>query len=155
MKLLDQHKASLAAWVLNASHTAPWPPYLPPSIHPSMCNVKFSIRIPCMLQRALSNPRVHFIWHVMHYLVTFPSWGLRRSHPSLENSNGTACYDSLQCTHFPSAAAAGTLSSNLLAALSPKWASHISHTRAKPTSHINRAIFAVISHRGHMDVLSE
>lgn len=36
------------------------------------------------------NSRVQFIWHAMHYLVTFPSWGLIRSHPSLENSNGTA-----------------------------------------------------------------
>lgn len=60
-----------------------------------MCSVKSSIWLPCMQQWAQSNSRVHFIWHVMHYLVTFPSWGLRRSHPSLENSNGTACYDTM------------------------------------------------------------
>lgn len=36
------------------------------------------------------NPRVHFIRRAMHYLVTIPSRGLRRSHPSPENSNGTA-----------------------------------------------------------------
>lgn len=77
----------------GAARSAPWPPC-------AVCTLwKWAHQDPSMQQTRRSiNARVHFIWHPMHYLVTFPSQGLLRSHPSLENSNGTACYDTMHPT---------------------------------------------------------
>lgn len=115
-----------------------------------MCYVQFSIWIPCMQQWALSHPRVHFIWHVMHYLVTFPSWGLRRSHPSLENSNGTACNDTMHPPSYTPNQQAGDVIFQFTRCFITQNEPPRHHNIGLTHSHINQALFVMLNYCGHL-----
>lgn len=109
---------------LSAWHTALWP--CPCAAWNPACESHASSSGLHQFKRA-------FYLTLMHYLVTFPSWRMRRSHPSLESSNGTACDDTMHTTPHLHPSDAGTLFPIRSWFYHTKWASWIPRYRPNPT----------------------
>lgn len=103
------------------------------------------------------NSREHFIRHAMHYLVTFPSWGLIRSHPSLENSNGTACYDTVLTSPPPTPThpplSSGDVIANLLAVLKRQMSLADATITGLTHAAVNQSVLVTVnlSRQQHLD----